>query len=107
MALGAPPLEDPASGRGCDLHLSRNRSDGLAATMTLSQLAVSLGAQVDRGLAAPLITRGSSLAAAEPGCRAFAEEEVSFAAARASSAAAVLVSEQVGPQSGSKPVLRV
>ncbi len=79
----------------------------MAATMTLSQLAVSLGAQVDPGLADPLITRVSSIAAAEPGCLVFAEEEVSVAAALASSAAAVLVFEQVSPQSGSKPVLRV
>jgi UDP-3-O-[3-hydroxymyristoyl] glucosamine N-acyltransferase len=79
----------------------------LPATITLSQLAVSLGAEVDRGLADPVITGVSSIAAAGPGCLVFAEEEVSFAAALASSAAAVLVSEQVGVPSGSKPVLRV
>ena len=67
--------------------------------MTLSQLAVHLGAQVDPGLADPLITRVSSIAAAEPGCLVFAEEEVSFAAALASSAAAVSVlGTGVGPE---------
>ena len=81
----------------------------MAATITLSQLAVRLGAEVDRGLntADPDITGVSSIAAAGPGCLVFAEEEASFAAALASSAAAVLASSQVGVPSGSKPVLRV
>jgi UDP-3-O-[3-hydroxymyristoyl] glucosamine N-acyltransferase len=79
----------------------------LPATITLSQLAANLGAQVDHGLADPVITGVSSIAAAGPGCLVFAEEEVSFAAALASSAAAVLVSAQVAVPSGSKPVLRL
>jgi UDP-3-O-[3-hydroxymyristoyl] glucosamine N-acyltransferase len=86
------------------------RSNALAATMTLSQLAERLGAEVDRGLADPLITGVSSIPAARPGCLVFAEEEAAFASALASSAAAVLVSSvtgQVAVASGSKPVLRV
>ena len=79
----------------------------MPATITLSQLAANLGAEVDHGLADPVITGVSSIAAAGPGCLVFAEEEVSFAAALASSAAAVLVSAQVAVPSGSKPVLRV
>jgi UDP-3-O-[3-hydroxymyristoyl] glucosamine N-acyltransferase len=83
----------------------------LAATITLSQLAVKLGAEVDRGLAAqaadPVITGVSSIPAAGPGCLVFAEEEASFAAALASPAAAILVSSQVVIPSDGKPVLRV
>ena len=79
----------------------------MPATITLSQLARTLGAEVDRGSADPVITRVSSIAAAGPGCLVFAEEEASLAAALASSAAAVLVSTQVGNLNGSKPVLRL
>jgi UDP-3-O-[3-hydroxymyristoyl] glucosamine N-acyltransferase len=82
----------------------------LPATITLSQLAISLGAEMDRGLMDqrdPLITQVSSVAKAVPGCLVFAEEEASLAAALASSAAAVLVSAQAAIPRGSKPVLRV
>jgi UDP-3-O-[3-hydroxymyristoyl] glucosamine N-acyltransferase len=89
----------------------RNRSNDLPATITLRQLAVSLGAEFDRGLTDqgpdPVITQVSSIAAAAPGCLVFAEEEASLAAALASSAAAVLVSQQAAVPNGSKPVLRV
>ncbi len=78
----------------------------MPATITLSQLALSLGAELDHGLADSVITGVSSIPAAGPGCLVFAEEEVSLAAALASSAAAVLVSLQVAVPSGSKPVLR-
>ena len=76
--------------------------------ITLSQLAAKLGAEVDRGLADPVVTGVSSISGAGPGCLVFAEEEASFAAALASSAAAVLVSPQraVAANPGNKAVLR-
>jgi UDP-3-O-[3-hydroxymyristoyl] glucosamine N-acyltransferase len=75
----------------------------------LSQLAAKLGAEVEGGLVDPVVTGVSSIPGAGPGCLVFAEEEAAFAAALASSAAAVLVSPQiaVAAKPGSKPVLRV
>ena len=75
--------------------------------MLLSQLAERLGAEIDRGIADPLVTGVSSIYAARPGCLVFAEEEAAFTAALASSAAAVLVSSTIALPGGSKPVLRV
>jgi UDP-3-O-[3-hydroxymyristoyl] glucosamine N-acyltransferase len=79
----------------------------LPATITLSQLAGLLGAEVDRAQADPIITGVSRISGAQPGSLVFAEDEISFAAAVLSSAAAVLVSSQTAGASthGSKPVL--
>jgi UDP-3-O-[3-hydroxymyristoyl] glucosamine N-acyltransferase len=75
--------------------------------MTLSQLAERLGAEFDRTQPSnPIITGVSSIPGARPGCLVFAEEEVSFAAALASGAAAVLAGPQMVAVDGSKPVLR-
>jgi UDP-3-O-[3-hydroxymyristoyl] glucosamine N-acyltransferase len=76
--------------------------------ITLSQLADRLGAEIDRTGPDPVITGVSSIPGARPGYLVFAEEEVSFAAALASSAAAVLASSRIaGVNShGGKPVLR-
>ena len=64
--------------------------------MTLSQLAERLGAEFDRTLSSdPIISGVSSIPGARPGCLVFAEEEASFAAALASSAAAVLAGPQM------------
>jgi UDP-3-O-[3-hydroxymyristoyl] glucosamine N-acyltransferase len=70
----------------------------------LSQLAERLGAEVDGLQFDTIITGVSSIAAAHPGCLVFAEEEVSFAAALASTAAAVLVGPQMAAPG--KPTLR-
>ena len=76
--------------------------------ITLSQLADRLGAEIDRTGPDPVITGVSSIPGARPGYLVFAEEEVSFAAALASSAAAVLASSRIAGVSGhgGKPVLR-
>jgi UDP-3-O-[3-hydroxymyristoyl] glucosamine N-acyltransferase len=75
--------------------------------MTLSQLAERLGAEIDRSLSPdPVISGVSSIPSARPGCLVFAEEEASFAAALASSAAAVLAGPQMTAVGSSKPVLR-
>jgi UDP-3-O-[3-hydroxymyristoyl] glucosamine N-acyltransferase len=75
--------------------------------MTLSQLAERLGAEFDRTLLSdPIINGVSSIPGARPGCLVFAEEEASFAAALASSAAAVLAGPQMTAVGDSKPVLR-
>jgi hypothetical protein len=74
--------------------------------ITLSQLAERLGAEVDRGLADPGHHRGIQHSGGGPGCLVFAEEEVSFAAALASSAAAFWLGRADWGRGGSKPVLR-
>lgn len=74
--------------------------------ITLSQLAERLGAEVDCLEFDTVITGVSSIAGARPGCLVFAEEEASFAAALASSAAAVLVGPHRTAAGVSKPVLR-
>ena len=73
----------------------------------LSELAERLGAEFDGAAAGHVITGVSSIASAGPGCLVFAEEDVSFAAAMASSAGAVLVGHQVLAGDAHKPVLRV
>ena len=80
-------------------------------SITLLQLAVRLGAEVDGRLGEltpdPVVTGVCSIAGARPGCLVFAEEEISFAAALASCAVSVLVGPQIAAAGGSKPVLRV
>ena len=75
--------------------------------IALRQLAKTLGVEV-RGPAAELdakITGVSSIRQAGPGTLVFADDTAAFSAARASSAAAVLVSPEVGNESQSKTVL--
>ena len=62
----------------------------------LSQLAAALGAAVEGSSADPLISRVSSIAAASAGSLIFAEDADSFAAARASSASALIAAPAIG-----------
>jgi UDP-3-O-[3-hydroxymyristoyl] glucosamine N-acyltransferase len=73
----------------------------------LGQLAERLGAQIDGGSAEWVITGVSNIPTAEPGCLVFAEDELSFAAALASAASAVLVSPQMTGAGAGKAVLRL
>ena len=73
----------------------------------LSQLAIALGADLEPTTAE--VTRVSSIAAATAGSLVFAEDEASFAAARASSATAVLAAAEIADAAvlGAMPVLRI
>jgi UDP-3-O-[3-hydroxymyristoyl] glucosamine N-acyltransferase len=75
--------------------------------ITLSQLAERLGAEVDGLQFDTEVTGVSSIAGAGPGCLEFAEDEVSFAAALASGAVAVLAGPQMAIAGASKPILRI
>jgi UDP-3-O-[3-hydroxymyristoyl] glucosamine N-acyltransferase len=75
--------------------------------ITLSQLAERLGAEVDGLQFDTEVTGVSSIAGAGPGCLVFAEDEVSFAAALASGAVAVLAGPQMAIAGASKPILRI
>ncbi len=79
----------------------------MPSSITVSQLADRLGAEVDGVGVDAIITRVSSIPGARPGCLVFAEDEASLAAALASCAAAVLVSRHVAANGhGNKPILR-
>src|SRR5580704_204476 len=75
--------------------------------ITLSQLAERLGAEVDGLQLDTEVTGVYSIAGAGPGCLVFAEDEVSFAAALASGAVAVLAGPQMAIAGASKPILRI
>ena len=87
-------------------------------SLTLSQLAERLAAEFEGGLDSlpdpildpcfnPLITAVSGIPGSLPGCLVFAEDELSFSAALASSASAVLVSPEIAGAAAHKRVLRV
>jgi UDP-3-O-[3-hydroxymyristoyl] glucosamine N-acyltransferase len=76
-------------------------------SITLSQLAERLAAEVAVGSGDLVITAVSGIPQALPGCLVFAENESSFTAALASAASAVLVSPEISGSAGNKAVLRV
>ncbi len=79
----------------------------MPATITLSQLAEQLGAEVDPALASdPLINAVASIPLARPGCLVFAEDTASLNAALASSATAILIGKDLAPPALQKAVLR-